>query len=104
MFVPVDGDAGAGHEGSTFRCVLDPVGEFLERVRELRPDIALNGGGFSDDRRPGAAIGDDRVQAGDRRQQMPPGLFLLCNSKNKPPALRGEGRSLDKSKNSCVMI
>ena len=29
--------------------------------------------------------------------------FLLCNSKNKPPAMRGVGRSLDKS-NSCVKI
>ena len=28
---------------------------------------------------------------------------LLCNSKNKPPAMRGVGRSLDKS-NSCVKI
>ena len=27
----------------------------------------------------------------------------LCNSKNKPPAMRGVGRSLDKS-NSCVKI
>lgn len=30
-------------------------------------------------------------------------LFFLCNSKNKPPAMRGVGRSLDKS-NSCVKI
>lgn len=29
--------------------------------------------------------------------------FSLCNSKNKPPAMRGVGRSLDKS-NSCVKI
>lgn len=29
--------------------------------------------------------------------------FLLCNSKNNPPAMRGVGRSLDKS-NSCVKI
>ena len=33
-----------------------------------------------------------------------PMLISLCNSKNNPPALQGEGRSLDKSKNSCVMI
>ena len=30
-------------------------------------------------------------------------LYFLCNSKNKPPAMRGVGRSLDKS-NSCVKI
>ena len=30
--------------------------------------------------------------------------FLLCNSKNKPPAMQGEGRSLDLSKNSCARI
>ena len=29
---------------------------------------------------------------------------VLCNSKNKPPALQGEGISLDKRINSCVMI
>ena len=29
--------------------------------------------------------------------------IFLCNSKNKPPAMRGVGRSLDKS-NSCVKI
>ena len=29
---------------------------------------------------------------------------FLCNSKNKPPALQGEGISLDKRINSCVMI
>lgn len=29
--------------------------------------------------------------------------LFLCNSKNKPPAMRGVGRSLDKS-NSCVKI
>jgi len=28
----------------------------------------------------------------------------LCHSKNKPPALQVEGRSLDKSMNSCVRI
>ena len=32
-----------------------------------------------------------------------PVYFFLCNSKNKPPAMRGVGRSLDKS-NSCVKI
>ena len=31
-------------------------------------------------------------------------LTFLCNSKNKPPALQGEGISLDKRINSCVMI
>ena len=30
--------------------------------------------------------------------------FLLCDSKNKPPAMQGEGKSLDISKNSCVTI
>ena len=29
---------------------------------------------------------------------------LLCHSKNKPPAMQGEGRSLDLSKNSCATI
>ena len=29
---------------------------------------------------------------------------LLCDSKNKPPAMQGEGKSLDISKNSCVTI
>lgn len=32
------------------------------------------------------------------------GVHLLCNSKNKPPAMQGEGKSLDISKNSCVTI
>lgn len=32
-------------------------------------------------------------------------IFLfLYDSKNKPPALQGEGISLDKRINSCVMI
>ena len=31
-------------------------------------------------------------------------LFLLCHSKNKPPAMQGEGRSLDKSMSSCARI
>ena len=31
-------------------------------------------------------------------------LFFLCHSKNKPPALQVEGRSLDISMNSCVRI
>ena len=30
--------------------------------------------------------------------------FFLCHSKNKPPAMQGEGRSLDKSMNSCARI
>ena len=30
--------------------------------------------------------------------------FFLCNSKNKPPAMQGEEKSLDISKNSCVTI
>ena len=33
-----------------------------------------------------------------------PVLRLLCDSKNKPPAMQGEGKSLDISKNSCVTI
>ena len=28
-------------------------------------------------------------------------LFLLCDSKNKPPAMQGEGRSLDISNLLC---
>jgi hypothetical protein len=28
----------------------------------------------------------------------------LCHSKNKPPAMQGEGRSLDISMNSCAKI
>ena len=32
-----------------------------------------------------------------------PGVFLLCHSKNKPPALQVEGISSDKS-NSCAKI
>ena len=28
-------------------------------------------------------------------------VFYLCRSKNKPPALQGEGRSLDQSKIPC---
>jgi hypothetical protein len=31
-------------------------------------------------------------------------LFSLCHSKNKPPAMQGEGRSLDISMNSCAKI
>ena len=31
-------------------------------------------------------------------------LFWLCHSKNKPPAMQGEDRSLDISKNSCAKI
>ena len=31
------------------------------------------------------------------------GIFL-CHSKNKPPAMQGEGRSLDTSMNSCASI
>lgn len=30
--------------------------------------------------------------------------FLLCHIKNKPPAMQGEGRSLDISMNSCAII
>ena len=30
--------------------------------------------------------------------------FLLCHSKNKPPAMQGEGRSLDISMSSCAII
>lgn len=30
--------------------------------------------------------------------------FSLCNSKNKPPAMQGEDRSLDISMNSCAKI
>ena len=30
--------------------------------------------------------------------------FLLCHSKNKPPAMQGEDRSLDISMNSCAKI
>ena len=37
-------------------------------------------------------------------QAASPGLPLLCNSKNEPPAMQGEGRSLDKSMNSCARI
>lgn len=33
-----------------------------------------------------------------------PAAAFLCNSKNKPPAMQGEGKSLDISKNSCVTI
>ena len=29
------------------------------------------------------------------------GSFLLCDSKNKPPAMQGEGRSLDISNLLC---
>ncbi len=31
------------------------------------------------------------------------GLPFLCHSKNKPPAMQGEGRSLD-IRNSCARI
>ena len=31
-------------------------------------------------------------------------LFSLCHSKNKPPAMQGEGRSLDISMSSCAII
>lgn len=31
-------------------------------------------------------------------------LFYLCHSKNKPPAMQGEDRSLDISMNSCAKI
>ena len=31
-------------------------------------------------------------------------IFILCNSKNKPPAMQGEDRSLDISMNSCAKI
>lgn len=33
-----------------------------------------------------------------------PARFLLCHSKNKPPAMQGEDRSLDISMNSCAKI
>lgn len=33
-----------------------------------------------------------------------PGGVLLCHSKNKPPAMQGEDRSLDISMNSCAKI
>ena len=32
------------------------------------------------------------------------GAVLLCHSKNKPPAMQGEDRSLDISMNSCAKI
>ena len=32
------------------------------------------------------------------------GAFWLCHSKNKPPAMQGEDRSLDISMNSCAKI
>lgn len=31
-------------------------------------------------------------------------LYFLCHSKNKPPAMQGEDRSLDISMNSCAKI
>ena len=31
-------------------------------------------------------------------------LLFLCRSKNKPPAMQGEGRSLDISMSSCAII
>ena len=31
-------------------------------------------------------------------------FFSLCHSKNKPPAMQGEDRSLDISMNSCAKI
>lgn len=31
-------------------------------------------------------------------------VLLLCDSKNKPPAMQGEGRSLDISMSSCAKI
>ena len=34
----------------------------------------------------------------------PAGDFFLCHSKNKPPAMQGEGRSLDISMSSCAII
>ncbi len=33
-----------------------------------------------------------------------PDSFLLCHSKNTPPAMQGEGRSLDISMSSCAII
>ena len=30
--------------------------------------------------------------------------YFLCHSKNNPPAMQGEDRSLDISKNSCAKI
>lgn len=32
------------------------------------------------------------------------GAHFLCHSKNKPPAMQGEGISLDKSMSSCARI
>ena len=32
------------------------------------------------------------------------GHLFLCDSKNKPPAMQGEGRSLDISMSSCAII
>ena len=32
------------------------------------------------------------------------GWFFYVTVKNKPPAMQGEGRSLDKSMNSCARI
>lgn len=32
------------------------------------------------------------------------GQFLLCHSKNNPPAMQGEGESLDISMSSCAKM
>ena len=37
-------------------------------------------------------------------KETPQGVFFLCHSKNKPPAMQGEDRSLDISMNSCAKI
>ena len=41
------------------------------------------------------------IQLKNRRQIKEADGFFLCDSKNKPPAMQGEGRSLDISNLLC---
>ena len=47
---------------------------------------------------------DAQAEADAQGEEGALGVLLLCNSKNEPPAMQGEGRSLDKSMNSCARI
>lgn len=49
---------------------------------------------------------ENKELANKQKEKAKSGLspFVLCHSKNKPPAMQGEDRSLDISMNSCAKI
>ena len=44
------------------------------------------------------------IENRESRDERSLGELFLCHSKNKPPAMQGEDRSLDISMNSCAKI